>query len=189
MSKAEVRQDRLEARRAMSPAEVARKSGAIVERLKTLPAFTSAEAFLCYVSSKDNEVDTHGLINWLLNARRMVLVPIAEPHGGLVWSRIRTLDVLLPGRFGILEPREAARRVMRPPPNSVVIVPGVAFTPDGYRVGYGGGYFDRFLAHYGGPIIGLAFDLQIVSYFEIETHDIPMDFLVTETAIYRNPGL
>jgi len=173
----------------MSAAEVARKSGAIVERLKTLPAFTSAEAFLCYVSSKDNEVDTHGLLDWLLHARRTVLVPISEPDGTLLWSRIRSLDVLLPGRFGILEPREPARRIMRPPPSSVVIVPGVAFTSDGCRIGYGGGYFDRFLAQYGGPVVALAFDLQIVSSFQVETHDIPMDFVVTETAIYRNPGL
>jgi len=185
MTKAEIRQHCLEARRAMSSQQVAAKSSVIIDQLKTLPAFARASAFLCYVSSKDNEVDTHGLIACLLKKRQAVLVPITEPGGRLEWSRLWALDELAPGRFGILEPAAAHRRIMQAPPNAVAVVPGIAFTPECDRVGYGGGYFDRFLATFGGPVIGLAFDLQIVSRAERASHDVPTDFVITESFIYR----
>lgn len=173
----------------MRPTDVVGKSASILDRLKSLPAFTSAESFLTYVSSKDNEVDTHTLINWLLKGRAPVYVPTAEQDGALSWTRIRNMNQLEPSRFGILEPRASLPRAPRTPPDSVVIVPGIAFSVDGWRIGYGGGYFDRFLARFGGPIIGLAFDIQIVSQMDPEPHDVRMDFVVTESCIYRSGAM
>lgn len=189
MTKAEARKKCIEARRAMTPEEVASKSREIVARLKGLPAFALASAFLCYVSSKDNEVDTLELIQWLLDNGRQVLVPVAGPHGDMVWSRLDAIEHLASGRFGILEPPLEHRRIVKPPHGSVVIVPGIAFSADCHRVGYGGGYFDRFLAAYGGIIIALAFHLQITSLLEAAAHDVPMDYVVTESCTYRRPGL
>ncbi|NIA15434.1 MAG: 5-formyltetrahydrofolate cyclo-ligase [Nitrospiraceae bacterium] len=186
MGKKEIRKERLLARREMPAREAAWRSSEIVARLRSLPVFAEAGSFLCYISSKDHEVDTHELAGWLLVGRKPVLVPIAEPNGRLVWSRIWSLRDLAPGRFGILEPRRAARRIVAPPHDSVCIVPGIAFTPDCHRIGYGGGYYDRFLATYRGAMIGLAYDLQIVSDFQSDAHDIPVDFVVTETTIYRS---
>ena len=184
MDKTELRKKYLEARRALSPQDAADRSAAVIERLESLAAFKRARAVLSYVSSKDNEVDTHSLIGRMLNKGRTVLVPIAQPDRAMEWSKLETLDELAPGRFGILEPRMESRRLMAPPPDSIVIVPGVAFTTDGHRIGYGGGYFDRFLASYKGTSIGVAFDLQIMEPIEMLTHDIPVDLVVTESHVY-----
>jgi len=183
--KAETRARYLTARRAMAHGKVAAWSEAILARLRTAPEFRDADTVLCYVSSKDNEVDTHGAIQWLLAEGRTVLVPIAEPEGVLGWSRIEGLDELARARFGILEPRPECRRMTAPPADAVVLVPGIAFAPDGCRVGYGGGYYDRFLAHHAGPAIALAFELQMVDAVDRDPHDVPVDAVVTEKAVYR----
>ena len=186
MSKAEIRKDRLAARRAMSLEGVAAHSRAVIDRLRSLEAFHAARAFLCYVSSKDNEVDTLGLIQSLLDNHKPVIVPIAEPGGKMTWSRIIDLGELTPSHFGILEPRPEFHRVSMTPPDSVAIVPGIAWSIQCHRIGYGGGYFDRFLAAYKGATIGLAFDLQIVELWDIQPHDIPLNYVVTESRVYRN---
>lgn len=185
MDKAVTRKTLLEARKALDPALAEERSAAIIERLCALPAFEAAQIFLVYVASKDNEVETKPLIQSLIENNRPVLVPIAEQSGQLLWSRLRDLDDLVPARFGILEPRLDARHIVTPPPDSVCIVPGVAFTADGWRIGYGGGYFDRFLEAYDGPAIALAYDMQIVSAIEPQPHDVPVDFVVTESRVYR----
>ena len=184
MNKSAVRKAILERRRSIAPEDATAKSAAILDRLQALPELTSADTALCYVSSKDNEVDTQRLIAWLLGEKRRVLVPIAEPKGKLVWSELHSLDELAPGRFDILEPRTERRRVVEPPEGAPVIVPGIAFTPDRRRIGDGGGYFDRFLAAHRGISIGLAFDMQIVPGFESHGHDVPVDFVVTESRVY-----
>lgn len=171
----------------MSARDVIDKSAAIAERLKTLRAFTTARNVLTYVSSKDNEVDTHALIDWMVKNRTNVYAPAAQSDGLLAWSQIESLDQLAPARFDILEPIKDLPRSAVPPEDSVAIVPGIAFTPDCRRIGYGGGFYDRFLATYPGPSIALAFDLQIVDHIDSDPHDIPVDFVVTETQIYRKP--
>ena len=186
-TKSELRRRCLEARRNMAPENVAAKSKAIADRLQDLTAFRQAKTVLCYVSSKDNEVDTQGLIAVLLAEGRTVLVPIAEPERQLTWSRLEALDELAPARFDILEPRSECRRMEAPPPHALVLVPGIAFTPDGYRIGYGGGYYDRFLVQHHGPKVALAFEQQLVPAFDRGPHDVPVDAVVTEQRVLAAP--
>mgnify|MGYP003590435843 FL=1 len=91
---------------------------------------------------------------------------------------------LIPGYKGIPEPDPQLAHARSLPANSleVVIIPGAVFDRRGYRLGYGGGYYDRFLALEAPQAlrIGLAFDLQLVEHLPNEIHDIPMDILVTE---------
>ncbi len=152
-----------------------------------MPCFHRSLLFLSYVSSKDNEVDTHTLIRDLLARRATVLVPVTQPGRVLVWSQLHELEDLAPGRFGILEPKQECLRLVPPPKGGVVIVPGVVFSTDCRRIGYGGGYFDRFLAQYEGTSIGLAFDCQIADDWVSEPHDIPVDFVVTESQLFTLP--
>jgi len=187
MDKNTIRKRCLSVRQAMPAQDVTGKSAAIVERLKSLRAFSMARNVLTYVSSKDNEVDTHALIEWLIANHTCVYVPAAQPDKLLAWSRIESLGQLAPARFGILEPIEGLPRSTVPPEDSVAIVPGIAFTRDCRRIGYGGGFYDRFLAAYPGPSIALAFDLQIVDHIDSDPHDIPVDFIVTETQVYCKP--
>jgi len=185
VGKAEIRASALKARRGLNPNEVRGKNAAIFAALQTFPLVVSAQTILCYVSSKDNEVDTERLITWLLEMDRSVLVPIALANRALEWSRLLSLEDLTRGRFDILEPRLDRRRIEVPPRDAVVIVPGVAFRPDGYRLGYGAGYFDRFLSNHRGPRIGLAFDVQVTESFQPDPHDVPVDYVVTESRVFQ----
>ncbi|HNR35360.1 MAG TPA: 5-formyltetrahydrofolate cyclo-ligase [Candidatus Hydrogenedentes bacterium] len=179
-SKDELRRIALAARRALSPEMAAAKSAAIAERVRALEAFQQAPCVLGYVASKDNEVDTRALMDGVLREGRPVLVPVAKPRGIMIWSALRDWNDLAESRFGILEPRAESMRPTTPPPGSVCLVPGIAFSEDGYRIGYGGGYFDRFLAGFDGVSIGLAFREQLYPRWIPEAHDIPVQMLVTD---------
>ncbi len=179
-NKADIRAAALAARRALSPEAVAAKSAVIAQRVRALDAFERAPCVLSYVASKDNEVDTHALIDGLLRERRPVLVPVAEPLGVMIWSALHAWDDLTEGRFGILEPRPECLRPATPPPDSICLVPGVAFSEDGYRIGYGGGYFDRFLATFDGLGIGLAFREQMIQPWVPDPHDVAVQIVVTD---------
>jgi 5-formyltetrahydrofolate cyclo-ligase len=178
--KAGIRAAALAARRALSPEAVAAKSAAITQRVRALDAFRTAPCVLSYVASKDNEADTHVLIDGLLREGRPVLVPVARPKGVMIWSALHDWDDLAEGRFGILEPRAECLRPTTPPPRSICLVPGVAFSEDGYRIGYGGGYFDRFLATFDGLAIGLAFREQMIPPWLPDPHDVAVGIVITD---------
>lgn len=186
--KAAVRAQCLARRQALPAGDVAERSARILARLEGLEAFQQAPAVLCYVASKDNEVDTRPLLARLLAAGRAVYVPVAEPGGALAWHRLGSLDELAPGRFGILEPPPGVRRIETPPPEAFVVVPGIAFSPEGDRIGYGGGYYDRFLAQHAGPRAGLAFNVQIVQELAPDRHDVRLPWVITEDTIYPDPS-
>ena len=96
------------------------------------------------------------------------------------------MDELTPNAYGVPEPKPEYVRMVSPSPHAVVLVPGLAYTALGDRIGFGGGYYDRFLAFHPGPKIGLAFDFQVLAACPRELHDIPMDLVVTESQIFRS---
>lgn len=182
-NKAQIRAASLAWRRNM-PENIASEHGrAIRERLCGLEAYRSASAVLVYLSAKDNEVDTLGVVRMEWDRGRDVLIPVMAPGRRLEWSRVAGPDDLAPGRFGLLEPLPERLRLMAPPADSACLVPGIAFTKQGYRIGYGGGYYDRFLAAYPGISIGLAYEGQWTE-FAHELHDVPVQYIVTESAVY-----
>jgi 5-formyltetrahydrofolate cyclo-ligase len=131
----------------------------------------------------DNELDTRGVLAWALGEGKTVLVPVCMPKRAMAWSVLRHFDQLAPSNFGVLEPRADARELVPPPADAPVLVPGIAFDRRGYRIGYGAGYFDRFLAHHAGLKIGLAYECQIIDAVPHEPHDVKMDMIVTERGI------
>jgi len=187
-NKAQIREARLARRDAMPAPERVRKSAAVRAHLRSLTAFTEAPEVGCYVS-KGSEVDTHLLIAELLGEGRRVAVPIANAEGTLRWSPLERFEDLEPGAFGVLEPRRGQQTPVNFSADSVVLVPCTAFEPQGQRLGYGKGYFDRFLATYEGKAIGLAFELQQVHELPVEDHDIPLGVIVTEERVYGSPKL
>ena len=181
-----IRAEALAARRAMISEEVAQKSAAILDKLRSLPEFKSARALLVYVSSKDNEVDTLRLISSAIESRRTVLVPVAVTSTReIVWSELRSLDELQPSTFGIMQPKEDCIRPREHGETDVSLVPGIAFDVAGRRVGYGGGYYDRFLTSFRGNKIALAYELQVYESIPAEPHDLPVETIVTEDRIIR----
>jgi 5-formyltetrahydrofolate cyclo-ligase len=183
--KAFLRTEFLARRRGLTAEQVKIWSAAATARLLALPEAQGAETWLVYLASKDNELDTLPLVESLLGGGKTILVPVIDKGGLLLWSRLGSLSEVAPAQFGILEPRPECRRIALPPGDALVIVPGIAFTRDGARIGYGGGYYDRFLGGFAGTKIALAFELQLADAIPTAPHDVFLDVVVTEAAVYR----
>lgn len=185
MDKDAIRAEARDRRRGLDPAQAAAHSARICTRICQLPEWLGATAVLSYVPAKENEADVWPLVRGRLAESRPVFVPVTGPGHQLRWSRIEGWQELAPGRYGIPEPREDCLRFEPIPEGAVCLVPGVAFAPDGARIGFGRGYFDRFLASFDGLSIGVAFETQLYPALPREEHDVPVQVVVTESAVYR----
>nr|WP_251129076.1 MULTISPECIES: 5-formyltetrahydrofolate cyclo-ligase [unclassified Exiguobacterium] len=146
----------------------------IIHTLTELKAWREADT-VAVTLALDLEIDTLPLIRLAWQAGKSVFVPKVTKQG-LTFHEIHSFEDLEPGVMGILEPTTAATtRTI-----DVCIVPGRVFDRSGYRIGWGGGYYDRFLATYEGVTISLAYDVQLLDDIPVEPHDIPVDFIVTE---------
>jgi 5-formyltetrahydrofolate cyclo-ligase len=173
--------------RSTMPAEEARaKSEQIAARIKTLTQYANAKTVLFYVSAKSNEVDTRALMREALAGSVRVLVPVTDfERKMLIISEIKSMQELVPARFGLLEPEPNSLRPVSVTEAEVVIVPGVAFDHECRRIGFGGGYYDRLLSDTDITSIALCYDGQIVSRVPTDFNDMPVDILVTESHIYH----
>lgn len=158
------------------------KSATIWERLSVLPEIASAEWLLVYVSA-GNEVDTRGLIEQFLALGKRVCVPkFDEAAEQYIASELRDFHAeLAEGKFKILEPKPEAIRPIESARLQALLIPGLAFSNTGNRLGRGLGYFDRILRTAPGTKIALAYDFQILSEVPTADHDVRMDFIITET--------
>lgn len=178
-------------RDSLSEGEISEKSGAIGERLEQLPFYREARVIMFFTSFR-SEVNTVGMIGDNLACGRRVLVPKAV-HEGRVLIPSELLDHesdLAPGYFGIPEPQPGTLRPVDPRAIDLLIVPGVAFDLQGNRLGYGGGFYDRFFERLrpGVPLVALAFELQLVEGVPVEPWDRRMDWLVTEKRAIQTAG-
>lgn len=183
MSKSELRKDVLKARDALSPASVAEKSARIMERLLGMDEYRRASTIMAYLDFR-SEVRTGKLVEQAMADGKRVAVPVTD-----VASRRLTPSLLeafpgdlQPGAYGIPEPRPGCLRPLDPLALDLVVVPGVAFDGEGNRLGYGGGFYDRFLPRTGpgSVFVALAFELQIRPGVHPGSHDIPVHYIITE---------
>ena len=185
-TKAHLRARCLALRKALTPAQVAAASTAMADGLQQLEVYQRARLLHIYAASKDNEVETSGPIRQCLAGGKEVAVPVVRPGTRILkHALIQDLTQLQPGRWGLFEPTpdhlswlEDLARI------DLVVVPGLAFDRRGNRLGLGGGYYDRFLSRVAAPKVGLIYRQLILDELPTETHDIPMDFVVTDTAAY-----
>lgn len=168
-------------------------SSAIGRHVVGLPEYASARTISWFVGVK-SEVMTLPMIADALAAGRRVALPWVSP-AGLQLALVRSLEEVAPAPFGLLEPGENIRqdRARQVPPADVdfFAVPGVAFDRAGGRLGHGKAYYDRLLtqARPDACLAGLCFELQVVDAVPMEAHDIPMDYVVTEAAVYGDSGV
>lgn len=160
---------------------IAQASVKIADRLLTLPAVQNAGSVGIYLATP-HEVQTGGLIKRLLAAGKRVYVPAwNRATAGYSMCEFAAGEHLHQGHLGVYEPlhpRWAAAHV------DTMIVPVVAFDRFLQRLGHGGGHFDRLLSSHVGPKIGLAFETQRMAAVPCEAHDVPMNFVVTESLLY-----
>jgi 5-formyltetrahydrofolate cyclo-ligase len=184
MNKADLRTQYLMMRKAISPENFHKWNQTIHQNLEAFPEFAYVPCILTYVDSKDNEVETRPLISSALEQGKIVLVPRCAPNKHLEWCPIKSLDDLLKNTFGIWEPKKEISTAAIPD-DSVCLVPGIVFHSQGYRIGYGGGYYDRFLAGYQGVSIGLAFEKQLYDDWQPEPYDVGVQYLVSEKGVQK----
>jgi 5-formyltetrahydrofolate cyclo-ligase len=178
-----LRTEILTARDGLPPEERQQKSRAITEHLLALPEFAKVRHVFAYVGFR-SEVETLPLIVHCLKKGVTVSVPLTLPaeHRLLPYAVTDPDRDLAPGYCGILEPLPNLPP-MDPASIEVVVTPGSVFDARGGRLGYGGGYYDRFLQNAAPQAlrIGLAFDLQVVKAVPLKSHDQQLDYLITET--------
>ncbi len=125
------------------------------------------------------EVDVFAILEAL--PQRSVYLPRVKGER-LEFVSVGEGDELVEGAFGILEPEGP---VVDPRILDLVVVPGIAFTEAGNRLGYGGGFYDRFLASLDCTCVGVCQDLFLTDYLPMQSHDQRMDFVITETDVYK----
>ncbi|MDD2446281.1 MAG: 5-formyltetrahydrofolate cyclo-ligase [Tissierellia bacterium] len=152
----------------------------IVMKLMNTEQYRNANTIMCFISF-GSEINTHEFIKKAIKDGKRLTVPVTfhEPKE-MKPSQLLSFDELEPGYYGILTPKKEFIRYIDPKEIDLIIVPGAAFDRQGYRVGFGGGYYDRFLADLNCMKISIAFGLQIVDKVPREGHDLPVDMIITE---------
>jgi 5-formyltetrahydrofolate cyclo-ligase len=136
--------------------------------------------------SKQPEVDTYQIIRKAWELGKQVVVPKCHPkEKKLSFRKLTEFSQLESVFYGLLEPIEAETIEVSPEQINLLIVPGLAYIKEGYRIGFGGGYYDRLLQQYTGKTTSLAFDFQVVSYIPIEKHDIPVSKIITNHEVIK----
>lgn len=131
------------------------------------------------------EVDTYQIIRTAWAEGKRVVVPkCLAKEKQMDFRELQRFDQLESVYFGLLEPIESETALVEKENIDLLIVPGLAFTQEGYRTGVGGGYYDRYLQHYQGHTVSLAFHEQLVSSVPIEAHDIPVGKIITNKGSY-----
>jgi 5-formyltetrahydrofolate cyclo-ligase len=187
--KGEIRKKILELRNAMLPEEIAAKSGEIARRLTKLREIRESSTLMVFLSF-GSEVLTDELIVWGWEAGRRIVVPFCRPKGRVLTPCLLSgFDELEKGHYGIREPKTDRLRPVPQEEIDAVLIPAVAFDRCGHRVGYGGGYYDRFLPEVPRAArIGAAFACQIVMEIPPDPHDVPVDRIVTEEELIITAG-
>lgn len=176
-SKSELRRLIRDRERSLPEEELRARDGELVKKLLALPEFKSAGCVLLYFGT-GTEIDTRPVIRRSLEAGKTVALPRITGPGTMVAGRILSQSQLVPGAYGIPEPPEDAE-ILDPGAFGLILVPGVAFSPEGRRLGRGGGYYDRYLADTRGLKVALVRDLQLTPHLPAGPHDIDVDLIIT----------
>ena len=175
-------------RKALSRKDVKENSNKIKKSLYSLQEFKQSKNILFYVSF-NSEVSTIGIIKELLiKKEKNIIVPyVLKNNPILQLSELRNINNLAAKTFGILEPKENYIREFSYKNIEMVILPGIAFDTKGHRIGYGYGYYDRFLKKLNKNVIkiGFAFDFQLVEKIPEERHDVAVDIIITEKRVLK----
>lgn len=183
MDKKECRKKLLSLRDRLLKESVTEKSAVICDRLKE---FNGLSHIMVYLAT-GNECNLSSYITYLMKEQDSVYVPVCTGKGIMEASLLLDPENdLEEGTFGILAPKKEARRFADPEILDAVIVPGVGFDKSGARLGFGGGFYDRFLPRTREACLKIAvcYETQLLENVYPEAHDFPMDFVITEKAMY-----
>ncbi len=167
-------------------------SARIVQTFMNLPEYAAAKTVMFYIDVRDEARTRHALPQAITSDKRIIIPFCVDGELELFW--LESMDELSTGMYKILEPRAELRDVaakrLQPEDLDLIMVPGVAFDKQGGRTGHGKGYYDKLLQHARPdcPLVALAFECQIFPEIPMQEHDIYMDKVVTENAVYVGRG-
>jgi len=151
-----------------------KKSKEVCDIFLSSKLYKDSKSIFCYVPYS-NEIDTTFILNKTLLDSKILLIPKIVGKD-MVAVKVKNLNDLIKNKYGVFEP------VSNIPYNKkdidIIIVPALGFDNDGHRIGYGGGYYDKYLADYDGATIGFVLKDFIIDNFDHETKDIPVKELI-----------
>jgi 5-formyltetrahydrofolate cyclo-ligase len=170
-------------RKLLSPVEQHQAALAVAERLFSLDALKRPATVFSYLAAR-HELPTRPIIERLFAAGHTVAVPYSEPDGLMIPKILTSFSDVTEGRFGI--PTSHGPALDYSP--TLTLVPALAFDAAGNRVGYGDGYYDRFLATHPETIsVGLAYDFQLIEDLPAEGYDVVLSYVITPSQILKIP--
>jgi 5-formyltetrahydrofolate cyclo-ligase len=185
-AKRQLRQSLGVQRRAVTPGDAEAAAESAARHLLADSWLLAADRVAAYAALRD-ELPTRALLDGLVAAGKVLLLPRVDPHGRLAFCAVERWADLVRGPLGVLGPPEGSAPI-RLGRQDVAIVPGVAFDPEGWRLGRGGGYYDRaFPPDAANPplLYGLGYEFQVVASVPHGSRDRRMDAIVTERGIRR----
>lgn len=186
--KKQLRKQIISERMSQSDEIISEKSARVIEKIKSLEEFQKANLIMLYLDFR-KEVATGEFLKYCLDNGKRVLIPITDTKNiKLIPSEVIDFPGdLASGTWGILEPKPECVRPVEPAEIDLVIVPGVSFDIKGNRLGYGGGFYDRFLPQTRPDTIAaaLAFEMQIRDDVYPEEHDYPVHYVITEDRLLK----
>ena len=163
---------------------IKRASDTACKNLVESQEFINADALLLYYPIK-NEISPLPLLELCLKEGKKVAFPVCNKENStLIFRRITALEDLTLSTFNIFEPNENCDKI-KIGKNTLCIVPALIFSRDGHRIGYGKGYYDRFLANFEGVSVGFSYSALVCDEIQHESHDIPLDLIVTESEVLK----
>lgn len=185
VTKQEIREAMRTQRSGLTPDWVLSASTRLADRVIALPEFRRANVVYCFLSLP-GEVQTQPIMEAAWKAGKNIAVPCRRDDGEYMPAWFTPDEPLATGAFAVRQP--AVPHWAKPDRFDLVLVPGLAFSPRGERLGHGRGYYDRMLARLARHIdvrTGLCFACQVVPVVPVSDHDVAMDVVVTEDAVYR----
>ncbi len=178
MTKAELRAKKLNDRNTADTVQKARHDTAIYNHLISSSEYLGSKTILCYVST-NFEIDTINFLNFALLDNKNIFVPKCDENYNIKFYNITALSQLSVGKYSILEP-DLSRPQLLDATDALCIVPGLCFDSTGYRLGYGKGYYDRFLKDFNGKSIGLCYSYNVEPSIPHDKYDVKTDLVLTE---------
>ena len=186
--KNQLRQYYKQIRKQLSPAAVKNYSAQIADRLFELPLWQNSQTIMLYLSFQ-NEVSTAAIYQEGWRRGKRMLIPICAPQDGLMeMSCITSMNQLVYNRYGIGDLPAHLQQIIEPEQIALSLIPGIAFDLHGNRLGFGAGYYDRYLPRLrpGVKRLALAYECQLYSQvLPTDQHDLPMDYILTERQLYQ----
>lgn len=170
-------------RRMLSPQEQDVAAKKLFAQMQAFDPYRQARMTMAYMACR-GEISLAPAIADMLESGRTPVLPRCEAPGLMTARRIRAVNDLMPGAYGLLEPGERCE-IVRPEEIDLILVPGTAFDREGHRLGQGGGYYDRFLKESRALRAGVCHEFALLDSVPFEAHDEIMDYIITPCGIIR----